>query len=1023
VNKTKKTIAIFGSCVSRDPFNSKFNPTYKENFEVVLLENQTSLLTLISSPIVHNSNSLDPLSDWDRKTTLSELDKSFLPTLKSLQPDILIVDFFADSRFKTIAYENSFFTVNDWKNTKTNIYKKMLKESTPFFPTEIQLAENMKKLYDFCKQELPNTTIILNKARAVSSYIDKHGKENFYSKDLITKINLRWEKLDRLWLEIAPSTIGIDVMTAELKGDINHPWGDGYVHYTPSFYQDFLFSLNLALDEKHIENIKSILSGLIVNNTYVKEKALQIKEISIRYSLLGNTDKEILDSWLDGRYKKVLKYIEKYQKNPHDRIDFAYDIFRWGQKGITAQDIDFSHYLIMPIIHKEIATKKETFDYALFTYGTIMFHTYRESVNNNRESVSDYTEALKSLLLSSKAKSTYIQQRSFYFLSMLYSYKNEFNKSLINYVEAISFENVPSNQYPLIYTLLTKDISIDLGSIFKDINQIFSKENITSHTFWKVLIKNLEIDSVRDKINNILKFNLFGDQSTLLNEKSEKNIVVFAKLLSEYYSCSSLKKDRCDMSKIQSLYNNTSLTDKGKSFILSHMAEQTRDVHYDLNRSMLMFSESINLYMNKNRFIDISNLLLTYFDDDIRQILILSEYKFLNLAVQRYCYEQGMGKSAWSRFINEGFVTGYIEEEIEFLEYIKERTLNVDLKRLLSTRLAFLYYKGHAGIRIHDYNQPNYHKSEKLFKELVDNPLVSKYLKHPILSIYNEIETVNKDTHYIYFENKKSHQLIIVFACAFGYAHYSQLYSFYQKNQANVLFLNNPKLNWYHGTEWNRVSKTIEKIVAEDFDKKNVISYFGSMGGYMALKVGLTYGFKTIVFNPQIDMNIWIKHRPVLEPRLREEKELINIQDFDVKAFESTPIYYMTSSSIEDVEAFKIFIEKISLCSNGLFIIEKISNNIHAGIFGKVYKEHQQDVILNISKLQDKYFPTNNYDKIEYKIPKELHKVFWDTVISYMEIRLIIQIINGEILVAKAKEDFSKKIAFSEFDFREGIHP
>ena len=1019
MGKSKKTIAIFGSCVSRDNFNTRFNANYKKDFEVVLLENQTTILSLMANNIKYNDNSLDPLTDWDRKMTLTELNKSFLLSLKSLQPDILIIDFFADSRFQTIEYKNSFFTVNDWKNTKTNIYKEMEQESTPFIPTEIQLEENMKKLYDFCKRELPTTIIILNKARAVNSYQDMNGKTLFFNKEFINKINNRWELLDNLWLTLFPDTISIDAMTLDLKGDINHPWGNGYVHYTKQFYHNFIFGLKLSLSIEHLKTIKKLLAGLNIDNVFPKEKNLQIKEIFFRYSFLALDEKKTLDNWLNSRYKKVLEYILKYEKSAQSRIDFAYNIFRWGQKGAIAQDIDFSLYLIEPIINNQIETTKDSLDYAFFAYGTIMFHKYRDSINNNNESIVYYQKALDSLFRSSKAKSLYLQQRSFYFLFQTYNIKNDFNKSLVFYIKAISYENTPLNQYPLIFSILVEDLDINLNGIFKDVNQIFSKENIQSHFFWKLLLKHITIESIQKKIKYIIEFNLLENHNKIA-KKIEDSVITFAKLLSNYYLCTSIKDKKCDISCTQSLYNNTSLTNRGRAEVLFRMAEQTRDIRSDLNRAVLMFSESIDLYMNKSIFISISDIFLKNFSYEIREVLKDTTFSFRSVSVNQYIYEKEMGKSAWKRFVNVGFVSGYFEEEIEFLEYILEKTKNKKLKKLTSTRLAFLYYKGHAGIRIHDYNQPDYHRAEKLFKTLTDNPLVTKYLNHPVLSIYNKLETINKDEHYLYFENKESNKLIIVFACAFGYAHYSQLYTFYQKNKTNVLFLNNPKLNWYHGTEWDRVTRTIEQIVNKNFDKKNVISYFGSMGGYMALKVGLTYGFKTIIFNPQIDMNIWLKHRPVLAPRLREQKALIHIQDFKTEAFESTPIYYMTSSSIEDVEVFSIFIDKISLCKNGLFIIEKIPDNSHAGIFGKVYKEHQQDVILNIAQLQDRYFYENN-DTIEYQIAKELHKNFWSIVINCMEIRLIIQIVNQELYVAKIKENLSKKIEFSKVDLLKSV--
>jgi|GEM_PF-4695988 len=757
-----------------------------------------------------------------------------------------------------------------------------------------------------------------------------------------------------------------------------------------------------------LELCKDNLTKLGTNSLYIDEKNDIINKIYNGYISLLNDEKNYIDNWLDGRYKKVLYYIKNYQKSVHTRVDFAYDIFRWGYRGIISQDIDYMVYLVEPIIKKEINCVNNTYDYASFAYGTAMFHYYRESVYKNSPNQSIYDKTLNSLIISLDASSLYLQQRSYYFLTQLHSLNGDFEKSVIGYYKSISYDNIPQSHYSLIYSIFT---SYRLEGIFNNIVSIFTKDNIVNNYFWELIKSNIDSSILIKNIEFIMKFNHY--KSVDISNKNK--IIEFAKTISLY-----INRATINISLLQRLYNSTIITPKGKAEVLFSMGENIRDINRDLNRAMLMFSESIELYRDKNKFIKISNLILNYFSSEIREILQNRKGGFISLALNRYCYEQSMGKTAWIRFVDTGFVSGYFEEEVEFLEYIKNNSSNKDLIKLIDTRLAFLYYKGHAGVRIHDYNQPNYHKAQALFEGVKDNPLVTKYLNHPILSIYNKLEIIKDNEHYLYFENKKSDELLILFSCAFSYAHYTQLRTFYKKNRINVLFLNNPKLNWYHGDEWNRVTKTIERV-SEGFKRQKIICYFGSMGGYMALKVGLTYGFKSIVFNPQIDMNIWIKYRPILAPRLLEEKSLTNIQDFDITAFEKSPIYYMTSSSIEDVEVFEIFIQKISLVKQGLFIFEKIPNNTHAGIFGMIYKDLQQDVILNISKLQDRYFPSGNYIRLDYKISDKEQNQFWSFLTNALSLRVIIQIVNGEIYVAKIKNNFSKMIELSKLDVESNI--
>ena len=240
-----KKVAIFGSCVSRDVFNTKFNKDYKDTHEVILLENQTTIMSLMSPVIKFNATSLDPLRYKDIETTQTELDKSFLKEVIKLNPDILIVDFFADARFKTISSGDSFFTVNEWKNTKTKIYKEMRSISEPFFPSKDVLSQYMHNLNQFCKQHLPETKIILNKARAVEYYVDENGETHSFNNPTIDIINKRWEMLDYLFMQIAGSTAKeINAMNIDLKADINHPWGLAPVHYSKTFYNTFLSLLN-----------------------------------------------------------------------------------------------------------------------------------------------------------------------------------------------------------------------------------------------------------------------------------------------------------------------------------------------------------------------------------------------------------------------------------------------------------------------------------------------------------------------------------------------------------------------------------------------------------------------------------------------------------------------------------------------------------------------------------------------------------------------------------------------------------
>jgi hypothetical protein len=128
------------------------------------------------------------------------------------------------------------------------------------------------------------------------------------------------------------------------------------------------------------------------------------------------------------------------------------------------------------------------------------------------------------------------------------------------------------------------------------------------------------------------------------------------------------------------------------------------------------------------------------------------------------------------------------------------------------------------------------------------------------------------------------------------------------------------------------------------------------------------------------------------------------------------PLYYATSSAIEDVEAFSLLIQKLSKCKYGLFIIEKIPDNIHAGIFGHIYLKKKQEAILNIANIQKEYYPDGEYTQLPYRISKKNKKYFLKTVTNTQQLRIMIQLSKGDIYYGIVKNNFLTLPLFGKLD-------
>jgi len=241
-------VSILGSCITRDNFNTKFNPEYKQNFEVISLQNQTSIISLMSKPLEYNVSKIDNNNEYDTRTIISDLDKSYLSDLKKNKPDILIVDLFGDVYFGCLRIKDSYVTNNHWKLTKTTYYKELND------PLKFNVIENEKeylklwkeavdRLFTYFKNEIPNCKIILHKARFTKYYYDMSMQvRKFESKLNVDLLNSYWSKFD----DYLTANYNIDYIDLTHKVYIaqeDHPWGLFNLHYENNYYRSFLDEL------------------------------------------------------------------------------------------------------------------------------------------------------------------------------------------------------------------------------------------------------------------------------------------------------------------------------------------------------------------------------------------------------------------------------------------------------------------------------------------------------------------------------------------------------------------------------------------------------------------------------------------------------------------------------------------------------------------------------------------------------------------------------------------------------------
>ncbi|MGH3651543.1 DUF6270 domain-containing protein [Glutamicibacter sp.] len=250
-------VAVFGSCVTRDNFNSKFNPGYKDLYECVLLADHVSLVSLMAPPVEFDSPKFADLQPRIQNNLRREFGRHFLDELREARPDYLIMDFWPDMFFGVAQISTGdLITRNNWSTTKTPYFSEVESRWLRLDRTPKEFLDLWKdaadKFFAFMGAELPGTRIIIHRARNVAEWNATDGSVHEF-KDWGVRMNKHWDKMD----DYVRTTFGfpeIDVLTENQRSFEGHPWKAFGVHYTFDYHQRFLTRLTRFVFEDVVES-------------------------------------------------------------------------------------------------------------------------------------------------------------------------------------------------------------------------------------------------------------------------------------------------------------------------------------------------------------------------------------------------------------------------------------------------------------------------------------------------------------------------------------------------------------------------------------------------------------------------------------------------------------------------------------------------------------------------------------------------------------------------------------------------
>jgi hypothetical protein len=246
LERLKPRIAVVGSCVSRDVFNTRIlGEEYKDDVAVVATAYQVALPSLArEQPIAIDL--ADRVKSSHKRFIAQELSGRSLTELVSARPDVIILDFFADVHFGVAIREDQPLTRNNmafesfqeaecYFDEQAN--ERLRLESVGDSYTTVALDSLDKLVKRFSDADI-SPDFIVNSGRYATSYVVGGGSERSYERNIqhLRDRNLVWDELDRLVAGHLKSP-RIEYPEELIVGDVMHAWGLHPVHYRSAYYK------------------------------------------------------------------------------------------------------------------------------------------------------------------------------------------------------------------------------------------------------------------------------------------------------------------------------------------------------------------------------------------------------------------------------------------------------------------------------------------------------------------------------------------------------------------------------------------------------------------------------------------------------------------------------------------------------------------------------------------------------------------------------------------------------------------
>lgn len=237
-----KKICLIGSCVTRDAWRITEEDATSHKFFT-----RTSFITIMSSPIKIQDESIKLESKFQRNAIIEDSSREALKYIKRFQPEIIILDYI-DDRYSILKKNNSYI-LNSNEFSKSGIREELFSDAIQIDRNSNECTVLWKKsLHEFCcfiEKNSPNTRFILHKAWFAEKSTDGITIEEYDNDKMFaikTMNNILYNYYEET-IKTLKNLLTIESSKKFLIANKNHLWGHAPIHYIDEYYIDIMKQL------------------------------------------------------------------------------------------------------------------------------------------------------------------------------------------------------------------------------------------------------------------------------------------------------------------------------------------------------------------------------------------------------------------------------------------------------------------------------------------------------------------------------------------------------------------------------------------------------------------------------------------------------------------------------------------------------------------------------------------------------------------------------------------------------------